>query len=227
MKIRLLLTLLGAAALTVSCIKDEPLNAEADIIECTVPGDIVKTDPKIADNTVMILIVPGSTDVTRMAPEFKLTPGAVIEPASGTVRDFTTPKLYKVTSQDGRCQRDRNRPADPVQFRRLERDRKIRTALRNHRRGCGPRDMVVRKCGLRADRRRIRPEQISDLFHPDRPRGPAGGQTRNQIDRDVRFGPEHADRRREPVHRNVRRYAGYQKWRPPGSVFRSAKNRCV
>ena len=57
MKIRLLLTLLGAAALTVSCIKDEPLNAEADIIECTVPGDIVKTDPKIADNTVMILIV--------------------------------------------------------------------------------------------------------------------------------------------------------------------------
>lgn len=37
-----------------------------------------------------------------MAPEFKLTPGAVIEPASGTVRDFTTPKLYKVTSQDGR-----------------------------------------------------------------------------------------------------------------------------
>ena len=102
MKIRLLLTLLGAAALTVSCIKDEPLNAEADIIECTVPGDIVKTDPKIADNTVMILIVPGSTDVTRMAPEFKLTPGAVIEPASGTVRDFTTPKLYKVTSQDGR-----------------------------------------------------------------------------------------------------------------------------
>ena len=90
MKIRLLLTLLGAAALTVSCIKDEPLNAEADIIECTVPGDIVKTDPKIADNTVMILIVPGSTDVTRMAPEFKLTPGAVIEPASGTVRDFTT-----------------------------------------------------------------------------------------------------------------------------------------
>ena len=108
-------------------------------------------------------------------------------------------------------QRDRNRPADPVQFRRLERDRKIRTALRNHRRGCGPRDMVVRKCGLRADRRRIRPEQISDLFHPDRPRRPAGGQTRNQIDRDVRFGPEHADRRREPVHRNVRRYAGYQK----------------
>ena len=56
MKIRLLLTLLGAAALTVSCIKDEPLNAEAEIIECTVPGDIVKTDPKIADNTVMILI---------------------------------------------------------------------------------------------------------------------------------------------------------------------------
>ena len=46
MKIRLLLTLLGAAALTVSCIKDEPLNAEADIIECTVPGDIVKTDER-------------------------------------------------------------------------------------------------------------------------------------------------------------------------------------
>ena len=30
----------------VSCIRDEALNAEADILTCTVPGDILKRDPK-------------------------------------------------------------------------------------------------------------------------------------------------------------------------------------
>lgn len=29
----------------VSCIRDEALNAEADILTCTVPGDILKRDP--------------------------------------------------------------------------------------------------------------------------------------------------------------------------------------
>ena len=31
----------------VSCIRDEALNAEADILTCTVPGDILKRDPII------------------------------------------------------------------------------------------------------------------------------------------------------------------------------------
>ena len=37
----------------------------------------------------------------KLAPEFTITPGATIEPASGTVLDFSQPQKYTVTSQDG------------------------------------------------------------------------------------------------------------------------------
>lgn len=37
----------------VSCIRDEALNAEADILTCTVPGDILKRDPIIENNKVV------------------------------------------------------------------------------------------------------------------------------------------------------------------------------
>lgn len=36
-----------------------------------------------------------------MAPEFVLTEGATIVPASGTMLDFSKPQTYTVTSQDG------------------------------------------------------------------------------------------------------------------------------
>lgn len=82
----------------VSCIRDEALNAEADILTCTVPGDILKRDPIIENNKV-VLMVTADADLTHQAPEFTLTPGATISPASGTERDFTTPQFYTVTSK--------------------------------------------------------------------------------------------------------------------------------
>lgn len=84
-----------------SCIRDEAPNAEADIIACTVPADILKRDP-IIENNKITLMVKSSIDLTRQAPEFALTPGATIAPASGTVRDFTSPQSYTVTSEDGK-----------------------------------------------------------------------------------------------------------------------------
>jgi GH43 family beta-xylosidase len=41
------------------------------------------------------------TDLTALAPQFTLTQGASISPASGTVRDFTHPVTYEVTGSDG------------------------------------------------------------------------------------------------------------------------------
>lgn len=58
----------------VSCIRDEALNAEADILTCTVPGDILKRDPIIENNKV-VLMVTADADLTHQAPEFTLTPG--------------------------------------------------------------------------------------------------------------------------------------------------------
>ena len=82
-----------------SCIKDELPNAEADILTCIVPSEILIRDPIIENDKITIRVK--NTDLTNVAPEFTLTPGATIVPASGTARDFTTPQEYVVTSEDG------------------------------------------------------------------------------------------------------------------------------
>ena len=51
-------------------------------------------------------MVKTDIDLTHQAPEFTLTPGATISPASGTERDFTTPQYYTVTSQDGNWKKE-------------------------------------------------------------------------------------------------------------------------
>lgn len=99
MKVKISFFLLIAGCLLASCIKDEAANAEADIETCTVPGGILIAEPKI-ENDWIELLVPKKTDVTNVAPEFTLTPGATIEPPSGTARDFSFPQDYVVTSED-------------------------------------------------------------------------------------------------------------------------------
>lgn len=86
--------------LSVSCIREEAPNAEADILSCTVDGDILKAEPEIGNESVT-LTVKSDADITNLAPVFTLTPGATIKPASGTAFDFTTPRTYTVTSEDG------------------------------------------------------------------------------------------------------------------------------
>ena len=100
MKLTRLLTCLLLCIIGFSCIQDEAPNAEADIEECIVPGDILKRDPIIVNDKVT-LMVKADTDLTDQAPEFILTPGATITPASGTKRDFTSPQKYVVVSEDG------------------------------------------------------------------------------------------------------------------------------
>lgn len=92
---------LMAGVMFSSCIKDEPLNAEADITGITVDGPKLIRQPVITNNEVHFY-VNGWEDVTHLAPKFTLTEGATIEPASGTERDFTQSQVYTVTSQDGK-----------------------------------------------------------------------------------------------------------------------------
>ncbi len=94
-----LLSFAGLAA--VSCIKEEALNSEADIESCTLAGDVLNRDP-IIENDKVTLILKKGTDLTALAPEFTLTPGATISPASGAMRDFTSPQYYEVISEDRR-----------------------------------------------------------------------------------------------------------------------------
>ena len=94
------LTVCALFAAMSSCIKDEPLNSECDILEVTVPGDVLNREPVISNNKVT-LVVKNGVDVRSLAPEFKLSEGATIDPPGGTVRNFTNPQSYTTTSQDG------------------------------------------------------------------------------------------------------------------------------
>ena len=87
-----------------SCIKSEAPNAEADILTCEVDGNVLIRKPVI-QNTEIKLYVNAWDNVKNLAPRFTLTQGATISPTSGTVRDFSTPQTYVVTSEDGKWQK--------------------------------------------------------------------------------------------------------------------------
>lgn len=103
--------LIGSTA--VSCIRKEAPNAEADITGCTLPGNVLIQDTIDVDvsydkslNAYPIYIqVKKGTDCSQLAPVFTLTPGATIEPESGSTQDFSSPVRYTVTSEDGQWHR--------------------------------------------------------------------------------------------------------------------------
>ena len=106
--------LLMALCLLASCIQEEALNTEADIESVSLQGNVLNRPAVFGDAIAgtdgeriypIMLYVAEGTDITHLAPEFVLTDGATVTPASGTVLDFTTPKDYIVTSQDGQWQR--------------------------------------------------------------------------------------------------------------------------
>lgn len=105
-----------------SCIKEEALNAEADITGVTLGNaEQLLREPVINNNDITLY---ANTGDSILSPQFTLTEGATIEPASGTRRQFFTshdsvsynemtgeydtitivksiPQSYTVTSQDG------------------------------------------------------------------------------------------------------------------------------
>lgn len=113
MKLNKLLLCLLLGAGTASCIKDEALNAEADITNISFTGDIlansyIELNPSYDDitNAYPIRIhVKEGTNLNGLAPEFELTPGATIEPANGSSQNFTKPVRYTVTSEDKKWHR--------------------------------------------------------------------------------------------------------------------------
>lgn len=107
MKIRfIILSILSS--LFSSCIQDEPLNREADIEDITVEDYFV--DRSISEDNNIELILADGADLSEVTPIIRLTPGATVEPESGTVQDFSDEKVvvYKVTSEDGRYTKEYN-----------------------------------------------------------------------------------------------------------------------
>lgn len=112
MKIKLLIICATLLAVT-SCIKDEAPNAEADITSCSLPEGVMTGrdvdyhrpfDSELKAWPLSIEVAYG-VDLTSLAPQFGLTPGATIEPENGSVQNFTTPVRYTVTSESRQWQR--------------------------------------------------------------------------------------------------------------------------
>ena len=101
--------------LLTSCFGDEPKGCEADIETATLHADNPEefffqlTDSSqtvLSTDSVITFAVRGDADVSSLSPMFTLTPGATVNPASGSTHDFSHgPVIYTVTSQDGKWQR--------------------------------------------------------------------------------------------------------------------------
>lgn len=104
------LLVIALSSVFTSCFKDEPLNAECDILEASVsvsksedmfyhPSDS-KLHVPYTDSTI-IFNVRRHAALNAIAPHFTLTEGATIVPANGSVQDFSKgPVIYTVTSED-------------------------------------------------------------------------------------------------------------------------------
>ena len=68
-----------------------------DIQEFAFPG----LPPARISKNAISLTVPYGTEITSLAPIIKVSMGASVVPASGTLRDFSKPENYVVTGQDG------------------------------------------------------------------------------------------------------------------------------
>ena len=114
---------IGILSLT-SCFKDEAPNAECDITQAWLHAD----DPSdmfyqasdslvnvLTDKTDIRFSVKRKADITALAPRFTTTPGAIVEPANGSVHDFSQgPVSYRVTSADHAWHRDYTVSVVPV-----------------------------------------------------------------------------------------------------------------
>ena len=98
MKFKILLLFTSLLPLFFSCIKDEPLNKEADIESFFLPDSILVNS--VISNNKVTLIIKNTNFNKKLAPQITVTPGATITPASGDTVDFTNDVTYTVVSED-------------------------------------------------------------------------------------------------------------------------------
>lgn len=104
------LSLLTVSFAFAGCFKDEPQNAECDILEASVavahPAETFfhESDTLVrvsSEANTITFTVRRTADLTYLSPRFKITDGATIVPASGSEHDFSQgPVVYTVTSED-------------------------------------------------------------------------------------------------------------------------------
>ena len=105
MRLKLPLFICLIISSTFSCMKDEPLGRETDIVTFVVENNsYVDTDIRIDE---AFIYVTDDVNLKKIAPKIEVSPGALISPASGTEQDFSKgPVTYKVVSEDGKYSKE-------------------------------------------------------------------------------------------------------------------------
>lgn len=106
MKKTILLAFLGVLLTVSGCIKPEEANMEADILVMALPDSVLIAPPSITNTSITAFVNFSKLDIRAVAPQFTVTEGATIQPASGTPQDFSKPVTYTVTSEDGRWKKE-------------------------------------------------------------------------------------------------------------------------
>ena len=124
-----------------SCIKDEALNKECDIESAWIEGKAyedyfyktteMRKEISSAETDIVFSVRSLISLPTQIPLNFKITDGATIEPANGSMQDFTKGAVvYTVTSQDGEWKRTYNvtfkevpLPAEKYSFEHVEIDK--------------------------------------------------------------------------------------------------------
>lgn len=98
-----------------SCFKEEPLNAECDILKAWIHAENPEmlfnnlSDTLVSvqsDQTDIVFSMQAGADISALAPLFQLTDGATISPENGSAHDFSNgPVVYTVTSEDKKWNR--------------------------------------------------------------------------------------------------------------------------
>jgi hypothetical protein len=75
------------------------LSTEAQILQAgQTEADMVTVDQATSQ---VFIYMPYGFDIRSLAPTFQISPKATIDPASGSIRNFTLPVSYTVTAEDG------------------------------------------------------------------------------------------------------------------------------
>ena len=76
------------------------VSSENDILTFTITGQLFASVISTVSHTVDIVMTYG-TDLSFLFPAISVSPGANINPLSGTPQNFTSPVIYTVTAEDG------------------------------------------------------------------------------------------------------------------------------
>ncbi|WP_293918694.1 MULTISPECIES: PCMD domain-containing protein [unclassified Sphingobacterium] len=88
-----------------SCIKDEPLNMEADITAVYLENGNLITDPLVTNNTITIYVKPKGASDPDYKLKFDLTPGATIVANVDPSQNSANSLSYTVTSENKQFQK--------------------------------------------------------------------------------------------------------------------------